>query len=132
MRNSSTFSFTFLNYNVPKYLFLLQRSYSLWLQKSCTVLALLYMRRHRSDFRFHDDALRTPIVLPLVCLCMFVSMLVISARTNPFIILYAVSMLAMGLALYCIFILPRRTWPLVSRINGGKLSLMVLKFPTVR
>ncbi|KAI3418728.1 Annexin A5 [Globodera pallida] len=100
-----------------------RRSYSLWLQKSFTVVALLYMRQHECDFPRRKDALRTPIVLPLFCLCFFVSMLVISARKNPFIIIYTVVMLAIGLILYYIFIFPQRALPVIERINTGTYQL---------
>uniref|UniRef100_A0A914GQM5 Amino acid transporter n=1 Tax=Globodera rostochiensis TaxID=31243 RepID=A0A914GQM5_GLORO len=106
-------------------------SYSLWLQKSFTVVALLYMRQHESDFHRRKDALRTPIVLPLLCLCFFVSMLVISARKNPFIIIYTVVMLAIGLILYYIFIFPQRTLPVFERINKKSVRLVQLFLNTV-
>uniref|UniRef100_A0A183BVZ8 AA_permease_C domain-containing protein n=1 Tax=Globodera pallida TaxID=36090 RepID=A0A183BVZ8_GLOPA len=107
------------------------RSYSLWLQKSFTVVALLYMRQHECDFPRRKDALRTPIVLPLLCLCFFVSMLVISARKNPFIIIYTVVMLAVGLILYYIFIFPQRTLPVFERINKKSVRLVQLLLNTV-
>ncbi|KAI3418735.1 Amino acid permease [Globodera pallida] len=106
-------------------------SYSLWLQKSFTVVALLYMRQHECDFPRRKDALRTPIVLPLLCLCFFVSMLVISAKKNPFIIIYTVVMLAVGLILYYIFIFPQRTLPVFERINKKSVRLVQLLLNTV-
>jgi hypothetical protein len=48
------------------------------MQKSCTVVALLYMRYQ--GFPFRKDAIRTPIILPVLCLCTFIAMLVISAK----------------------------------------------------
>uniref|UniRef100_A0A914MT56 Amino acid transporter n=1 Tax=Meloidogyne incognita TaxID=6306 RepID=A0A914MT56_MELIC len=82
-------------------------SYSLWMQKSCTMVALLYMR-HKGTFKFQKNSIKTPIVLPFICLCIFISMLIISARKDPFIIIYALTMLAIGLILYFIFINPKR------------------------
>jgi len=99
------------------------------MQKSCTVIALLYMRYQ--DFPFRKDALRTPLILPILCLCTFIAMLVISARKvafwaifinctikDPMIIVYAITMLAIGLVLYYIFIYPQRTIHCCERING--------------
>ncbi|CAK5086997.1 unnamed protein product [Meloidogyne enterolobii] len=54
-------------------------SYSLWMQKSCTMVALLYMR-HKGTFKFQKNSIKTPIILPFICLCIFISMLIISAR----------------------------------------------------
>uniref|UniRef100_A0A914M628 Amino acid transporter n=2 Tax=Meloidogyne TaxID=189290 RepID=A0A914M628_MELIC len=82
-------------------------SYSLWMQKSCTMVALLYMR-HKGTFKFQKNSIKTPIILPFICLCIFISMLIISARKDPFIIIYALTMLAIGLILYFIFINPKR------------------------
>nr|CAD2174239.1 unnamed protein product [Meloidogyne enterolobii] len=82
-------------------------SYSLWMQKSCTMVALLYMR-HKGTFKFQKNSIKTPIILPFICLCIFISMLIISARKDPFIIIYALTMLAVGLILYFIFINPKR------------------------
>jgi hypothetical protein len=48
------------------------------MQKSCTVVALLYMRHQ--GFPLRKDALRTPILLPLFCLLTFIAMLAISAK----------------------------------------------------
>ena len=49
------------------------------MQKSCTMVALLYMR-HRGGFKLRKDAVKTPIILPFICLCIFIAMLIISAR----------------------------------------------------
>ncbi|KAF7635521.1 hypothetical protein Mgra_00005063 [Meloidogyne graminicola] len=82
-------------------------SYSLWMQKSCTMVALLYMR-HNGKFKLNKDSIKTPIILPFICLVIFISMLIISARKDPFIIIYTLIMLFIGLILYYIFINPQR------------------------
>nr|CAD2181071.1 unnamed protein product [Meloidogyne enterolobii] len=100
-------------------------SYSLWMQKSCTMVALLYMR-HKGTFKFQKNSIKTPIILPFICLCIFISMLIISARKDPFIIIYALTMLAVGLILYFIFINPRGEASLFFVGNALK-ELMVRK-----
>uniref|UniRef100_A0A183C7L6 T2SSF domain-containing protein n=1 Tax=Globodera pallida TaxID=36090 RepID=A0A183C7L6_GLOPA len=58
-------------------------------------------------------------------------MLVISARKNPFIIIYTVVMLAIGLILYYIFIFPQRALPVFERINKKSVRLVQLLLNTV-
>ncbi|KAL3073123.1 hypothetical protein niasHT_035399 [Heterodera trifolii] len=106
-------------------------SYSLWLQKSCTMVALLYMRLRRGDFPLREDALRTPLVLPVLCLCMFVSLLLISAWAHPLSIAYTVAMLGVGLMLYYVFIFPQRTLPVFERINEKSVRFVQIVLNTV-
>ncbi|KAI1727316.1 amino acid permease domain-containing protein [Ditylenchus destructor] len=77
-------------------------SFAMWMQRTCSQVALLYMRFN--DWPFPKDAFRTPIILPIIFLMISISLLVIPARKDPHIVIYGCSAVIAGLIIYFAFI----------------------------
>ncbi|KAE9547207.1 hypothetical protein FO519_009581, partial [Halicephalobus sp. NKZ332] len=98
---------------------------AIWMQRTLVQLALLYMRYKK--FPFPKDAYRNPIIIPILFLCICVSLLVILIKNNYKVGIYTFCCIITGSAIYFVFIASERLPRIFYTINK-KLTILTTIF----
>uniref|UniRef100_A0A915DWH0 Uncharacterized protein n=1 Tax=Ditylenchus dipsaci TaxID=166011 RepID=A0A915DWH0_9BILA len=77
-------------------------AFAQWMQRSFTLSALLYIRL--CNLPVHPEAIRTPLVMPIIFLCVCLALVTVTIAQNFKTSLVGLMMLAVGLVIYVLFI----------------------------
>ncbi len=80
-------------------------AFTMWLQRTFTMSALLYMRIRATPV--HPEAIHTPIIIPVIFLCVCLSLVCITIAQNFHTSAVGLSMLLASLVLYLVFLWER-------------------------